>query len=387
LNARSDGCSPCWRREPVSTAARISLFRPVVREEAVEAVGEVLRSGWLGTGPRTRDFEDAFAGYVGAAHSVATNSCTSALQLALRVLDAPRGSEVVTTPLTFVGSNQVILEEGLHPVFADVDPTTGNLATASVAERLGDRTAAILPVHYGGYPCDLDELHALARARSTPVIEDCAHACGAVYRGRRVGSHGELHAFSFHAVKNLAIGDGGALTVRSEALAARLRRLRWFGISAGTFERGEGSPYRWDYGVDETGFKCAMNDVQAAIALAQLAHVDEDNARRLEIAARYRAGLEGIPGIELLRTEPDRISSHHLFCVLAEQRDGLVDRFSERAVDVGVHYRPSYDYPMFAAEPLPGVEAFWRRAISLPMHIALTDEQVDEVVEIVREGW
>jgi len=379
--------SSCWRSGAVSTVSRIPLFRPVVREEAVKAVGQVLRSGWLGTGPRTREFEEAFAAHAGAPRCVATSSCTAALQLALRVLDLPPGAEVVTTPLTFVASNQVILQEGLRPVFADVDPTTGNLDPASVSERLGGRAGAILLVHYGGYPCDLKTLYRLGREHGVPVVEDCAHACGASYQGRRIGSHGELHAFSFHAVKNLPAGDGGALTVRSEQLGARLRRLRWFGISADTFERGEGRGYRWDYDVSEVGLKCAMNDVQAAIALAQLAFLDVDNARRGEIAARYRAGLERVPGIELLRSEPDRTSSNHLFCVLAGRRNELVDRLTERGVDVGVHYRPSYCYSMFPGEPLPGVEAFWRRAISLPMHVALTDEQVDEVVAIVREGW
>lgn len=371
---------------PPNVGTRISLFRPVIREDAIDAVAEVLRSGWLGTGPRTREFEGAFSSYVDAPDCVAMSSATAALQIAVRMLDLPPGSEVVTTALTFVASNQVIVQEGLQPVFADIDPTTGNVDSASVAERLTDRTRALLLVHYGGYPCDLDELYALARERRVAVIEDCAHACGAVYRGRRVGSHGDLHAFSFHAVKNLPTGDGGALTVRSPELAARARRLRWFGISSDTFERAS-SAYRWDYAVTELGFKCPMNDIQAALGLAQLAHVDDDNARRAEIAAQYRAGLDAVPGIELLRSEPDRTSSFHLFCALAERRDDLVDKLTERGIDVGVHYRPSYSYPMFRTAPLPNVESFWRRAISLPMHVALTDEQVGEVIAVIREGW
>jgi perosamine synthetase len=369
-----------------SVRARIPLFRPVIREDAIESVAETLRSGWLGTGPRTREFEDTFATYVGAAHCVGVNSGTAALQIALRLLDLAPGSEVVTTALTFVASNQIVVQEGMRPVFADIDPATGNLDPVSVGERLTERTGALLLVHYGGYPCDLDELYALARESGLPVIEDCAHACGAVYRGRQVGSHGDLHAFSFHAVKNLPIGDGGALTLRSGAAAERARRLRWFGISAETYERTD-KAYRWDYGVTELGLKCPMNDVAAALALGQLPYVDPDNRRRAEIAAQYRAGLEAVAGIELLRTEADRTSSHHLFCVLAERRDALVDKLTESGIDVGVHYRPSYDYSMFRSEPLPNVESFWRRAISLPMHVGLTDEDVDEVITAVRDGW
>lgn len=368
-------------------ATKISLFRPAIREEAVEAVAEVLRSGWLGLGPRTGEFEQAFAGFVGAPHCVALSSCTAALQLALRVLDLPPGSEVVTTPLTFVSANQAILAEGLRPVFADVQPDTGNLEPASVAGLVGERTGAVVVMHYGGYPCDLDELYGIARAAGVPLVEDCAHACGAVYRDRRVGSHGDLHAFSFQAVKNLPIGDGGALTLRSEAFDERLRRLRWFGISADTYERSAGSSYRWEYDVTEAGLKAYMNDVQAAIGIVQLEYLEADNARRAQLVDRYRAGLAGTPGLELLRSEGDRTSSHHLFCVLADDRDGLVVKLAEHGIDAGVHYRPSYEYAIFGGGQLEHVERFWRRALSLPLHVALRDEDVNEVVATIRSGW
>jgi perosamine synthetase len=370
-----------------SGGARVRLFRPVIREEAIEAVGEVLRSGWLGLGPRTEEFERAFAAYIGAARCVGVSSCSGALRLALHVLDLPAGAEVVTTPLTFVGANEVILHEGLTPVFADVQADTGNIDPASVAERISSRSGAILLLHYGGYPCDLEELYELAHETGVTVVEDCAHACGASYRGRRIGSHGELHAFSFQAVKNLPMGDGGALTVRRDEQYLRLRKLRWFGIDTDTYARASGRSYRWDYAVEELGFKHHMNDVQAAIGLAQLEHLDGDNARRRALAARYRAGLTGVGGIELLRQDDDRESSHHLFCILAERRDDLVDRLAEHGIDVGVHYRPSYDYPMFEGGPLPKVEAFWRRVISLPMHMGLADDDVDRVVAVIRGGW
>ena len=268
-----------------------------------------------------------------------------------------------------------------------MQPRTGNVDPASVAELVGDRTGAVVVMHYGGYPCDLDELYGLVRPRGIPLIEDCAHGCGAVYRGARIGSHGDLHAFSFQAVKNLPAGDGGALVVRSDEHDERLRRLRWFGITSSTYDRTSGSSYRWEYDVAELGFKHHMNDITAAIGLAQLAVLDEDNARRRSLAARYRAGLAGVPGLELLHYEGDRESSYHLFCVLAESRDALVDRLAGHGIDVGVHYRPSYAYPLLGGEPLPGVESFWRRAVSLPLHLGLADEDVDRVVETIRGGW
>ena len=366
---------------------RIPLFRPLIREEAIEAVGDVLRSGWLGLGPRTAAFESAFAAYVGAPHCVGLSSCSASLELALTVLDLPPGGEVVTTPLTFVATNQTIVRCGLRPVFADVDPTTGNLDPADVERRIGERTVALMLVHYGGYPCDLDELYSVARRHELVVVEDCAHAAGALYHGRRVGSHGDLHAFSFNPVKNLPMGEGGALTVRSEEHAARLRRLRWFGISADTYDRASGASYRWDYDVLEPGFKAHLNDVQAAVGLAQLAYLDQDNARRAAVAERYREGLGGVAGLELLRRDDDREGSNHLFSILADERDRLVDRLAAERIDAGVHYRPSYDFAIFDGEPLAGVESFWRREVSLPMHVALTDDEVDRVVGVIRAGW
>lgn len=369
------------------TSAKIPLFRPVICEEAIEAVGAVLRSGWLGLGPQTRAFEEAFANYIGAPYGIGLNSGTSALHLGLRLLNLPPGSEVITTPLTFVATNHVILHVGCHPVFADVQPGTGNLDVASVAERITERTRAIMLVHYGGYPCDLDEFYTLAREWGVHIIEDCAHACGATYKGGRIGSHGSIHAFSFQAVKNLPMGDGGALTVRSAEYDARLRRLRSLGVDRDAFRRIEHGSYDWQYDVTEVGFKCAMNDIHAAIGLAQLRYLDADNANRARITAQYRARLAQVAGIQLLQQQDDRTSSFHLCCVLAEGRDALADKLRAGGVDVGVHYRRNDCYPMYEAQELPNAEWFSQRAISLPMHTQLTEEQVDYVTDIIRKGW
>lgn len=366
---------------------RITLFRPMIREEAIEAVSEVLRSGWLGLGPKTTSFEEAFANYVGTPYCVGLNSCTSALHLGLRLLDLPPGSEVITTPLTFVSTNHVILYENCRPIFADVQPDTGNLDINSVSEHITERTKAIMLVHYGGYPCDLDEFYALTRDRGILIIEDCAHACGATYKGKRIGSHGDIHAFSFHPVKNLPTGDGGALTIRSEEYDARLRRLRWLGISSDTFQRTQSRGYHWAYDVTELGFKYYMNDVQAAIGLAQLRWLEEDNARRAAIAAQYRDQLSNVPGIQLLKYKNDRTSSFHLFCILAEKRDALVDKLRANQVDVGVHYLRSDKFSMYEEQDLPNAEYFWRHVISLPMHVALTVDQVNYVTDVIRKGW
>ena len=366
---------------------RIQLFRPVICEEAIEAVVDVLSSGWLGLGPKTLAFEKAFAEYTGASFCVGVNSCTAALHLALRLLNLPPGAEVITTPLTFVSTNHVILYEGCKPVFADIQVETGNLDVGSVAERLTDRTGAIMLVHFGGYPCDQDEFYGLARERGIPIIEDCAHACGSTYKGKRIGSHGDIHAFSFNPVKNLTTGDGGALTISSREHDSRLRKLRSFGIDRETMNRMGPQGYEWEYDVTEVGFRYAMNDIQAAIGLAQLPRLDEENARRAKVAEQYRALLSDVPGIELPSRKSDRTSSNHLFFILAEKRDALVEKLRSSGVDVGVHYRRNDQYPMYEEQNLPNTEYFWGRVLSLPMHLALTDEQIDYVADVIKKGW
>jgi perosamine synthetase len=242
-------------------------------------------------------------------------------------------------------------------------------------------------MHYGGYPCDLDDFYSLSRRHNIPIIEDCAHACGAVYKEKRIGSHGNIHAFSFHAVKNLTAGDGGALTVKSEDYFLRLKRLRWLGIDRDTFQRNRSNAYDWEYDVNEIGFKYQMNDIHAAIALSQLPFLEEQNARRAKIASLYTERLSNVPGINLLKYNTDRKSSFHLFCVLAQNRDSLVKKLRENGVAVSVHYRRNDLYPMCEKQELPNTEYFWRSVISLPMHIALTDEQIDYIADTIKKGW
>ncbi len=365
----------------------IPLFRPRISEEAIAAAGDVLRSGWLGLGPKTEEFEREFAAYVGGSHCVGLNSCTAAIHLALHVLDLPEGSEVITTPITFVSTNHAILYERLKPVFADVNPDTGNLDPASVRDRVTGNTRAIVVVHYGGYPADLDALYAIAEEYGLAVIEDCAHACGSEYKGRKIGSHGSLHAFSFHAVKNLPMGDGGALTVTSAELDARLRRLRWLGIDKDTYTRTERHAYHWEYDVAEVGFKYHMNDIAAAIGLAQLPRLDAENARRAEIADVYREGLKDVDGVKLPPLSDDRRSSYHLFPVIVERRNDLVDRLREKGIATGVHYRRNDEYSMYEKTNLPGAAHFASHVMSLPMHLHLRDEDCEAISDTIRAGW
>jgi perosamine synthetase len=245
----------------------------------------------------------------------------------------------------------------------------------------------LIVVHYGGLPADLDELYSLAGENGITVIEDCAHACGSMYKGKRIGSHGDFHAFSFHAVKNLPMGDGGALTVRSSDHDARLRRLRWLGIDKDTFRRTTSTSYEWEYDVPEVGFKYHMNDIEAAIGLAQLRYLDQENARRAEIAALYRSELSSVVGLDLPGEFEDRTSSFHLFPIRVDGRDSLVAKLKSEGIGAGVHYRRNDEYPMYQRSDLPGAESFSSRVLSLPMHMCLTDDDVHRVARTIASGW
>lgn len=369
---------------------RVQLFRPRIRDEAVDAVAEVLRSGWIGMGPKTQEFEQAFARYVNAPHCVVVSNGSSALHLAVRVLGLPPGTEVITSAVTFIAMNHAILHEGLKPVFADIDPYTGNIDPRSAAERITPNTGAIVLMHYGGYPCDLDEFYALAKQHSLAVIEDCAHACGAAYRGRLIGSHNTLQAFSFDPTKNLTSVEGGALTFHNSQCDPLLRRLRYMGMDKDNYQRfarTDKAVRGWDYEVTELGFRYHMNDVQAAVGLVQLAHLHEDNARRAEIVAHYNSELADVPGLEFLRLQGDRVSSNFLFCILAESRDALAAKLADHDVGVSVHFRRNDEYCMYERQDLPNAEQFCSRVMSLPMHTGLTDDDVSYVCGIIREGW
>lgn len=297
------------------------------------AVIEVLRSGWPGPGPLADRFEAAFAEYCAGSHAVALNSCTAALHLAVRLLDLEPGSEVITTPVTFVATNQVILYEGLTPVFADVEPATGNVCAKSIRRLITQRTGALMIMHYSGYPCDLDAIYQLAEEHRLPVVEDCAHATGASYRGQRIGSHHTLQAFSFQATKNLCAIDGGLLFTRSEEEAARARSLRWMGIDSSTFSRTAQLGGSNVYDVRDLGYRYAMSDLNAAIALAQLPHLDAGNARRAAIAARYTRAFAACGAVKTLARAADRVSSNHLYAILCEQRNQLAKALRARHRD------------------------------------------------------
>jgi perosamine synthetase len=363
----------------------IQLFKPYMDDEEIQAVTEVIRSGWIGLGPRTAEFEKQFAQYIGVPWAVGLNSCTAALDLAVRLLGIGHGDEVIVPTMTFVSTAHAVAYNLATPIFADVDETTLAVDLDDIARKITPRTRAVIPVHYGGRPVDMDKLREVAG--DIPIIEDAAHACGAEYKGHKCGTLGDLASFSFHAVKNLATGDGGALTVSDQALAERAKRLRWLGIDRGTWDRtGADRSYWWQYFVDEIGLKCHMNDIAAAIGLVQLKKLPRTNARRRRITQMYTEGLRDVPW---LRTPPDDTpefkSSWHIYCIQCEDRDDLNVFLQEKGIGTGVHYKPIHLYNCYGNRPhLPVAERVFKRILSLPMHPGLTDGDVCYVIDVIR---
>ena len=374
----------------------LSFSPPSIGPEEIEAVVETLRSDWITTGPKTQRFEAAFAEHAGAPYALAVNSCTAAMHLALAAWGIGPGDEVITTPYTFCSTANVILHVGARPVLADVCPDDLTIDPAAIAAAITPRTKAILPVHFAGQPGRMDDLLALAARHGLLVLEDAAHAVGARYRGRPVGSLGDATAFSFYATKNLTTAEGGMLTTADAALAERARRLGLHGMSRDAWKRYsvEGS---WFYEVVEAGFKYNMTDIQAALGLVQLGKQPVFQARRAAIVAAYAAGLGDLPALQLPTARPEVDHAWHLYGIrlrpgaLRITRAEAIEELRRRNIGASVHFIPLNLHPYYrehlgwAPGQFPVAEAAYAGAISLPLHPRLTDADVADVVAAVRE--
>jgi perosamine synthetase len=366
----------------------IPVFKPSVGEEELNALREPFSTGWLGLGPRTKQFENEFAQYLGTRFAIGTNSATAALHLALKVLDL-EGSEVITTAMTFVSTNHVILYNNAIPVFADIEEDTLNISAAEIEKLVSPRTRAIVVVHYGGHACDMDPILELARAKHISVVEDAAHGCGGEYKGKKLGTLGDLGCFSFHAVKNLTTGEGGMVVTQREDAAERLRSLRWLGITKSTFERSGSNAYSWEYTVREIGFKAHMNDIAASIGLVQLKKLDALNERRRQIVTKYNVAFSRMSWLEVPVEKPYARSALHNYVIKVSPsiREGLITFLGERGIATSVHYIPNHLYPVYAPfrRSLPVTESVWKRLITLPLYPGLTAEEIDHIIAGVQE--
>jgi dTDP-4-amino-4,6-dideoxygalactose transaminase len=374
----------------------LAFSPPAIGPEEIAEVIDTLRSDWITTGPKTRRFEAAFAERAGAPHAVAVNSCTAAMHLALAAWGLGPGDEVITTPYTFCSTVNVILHAGARPVLADVCPDDLTIDPAAVEAALTPRTRAILPVHFAGQPCRMDDLLAIAARHGLRVLEDAAHAVGATYRGRPIGALGDATAFSFYATKNLTTAEGGMLTTADAALAERVRRLSNHGMSRDAWKRysAEGS---WYYEVVEAGFKYNMTDLQASLGLHQLAKQPAFQARRAAVVAAYQAGLGDLAALQLPSARPEVGHAWHLYVIrlrpgaLRIGRAQVIEELKRRNIGASVHFIPLNLHPYYrehlgwAPGQFPVAEAAYAGAVSLPLHPRLSDGDVADVVAALRE--
>jgi dTDP-4-amino-4,6-dideoxygalactose transaminase len=369
----------------------IPYARPSIGDAEIAEVEACLRSGWLSTGPRAQRFERELAARLGVKHALGACSGTAALHLAVLAAGIGPGDEVITTPMTWVSTANVLLHAGARPVFVDVEPGTLNIDCTRIEAAISPRTRALLPVHFAGQPCDEDALAELARKHGLKLIEDAAHALGASYRGKPIGTFGDATMFSFHPAKNLTTGEGGALVTASDDIAARATRLRFHGIGQ-TPESRFGGRGAGAYDVVEAGFKYNFTDLQGAIGLLQLVRLDEMNARRTRLAELYLEQLARVPHVEPLARAPyEHVNAWHLMVVkleveaLTASRFEVIAELKEKGVAPGLHfvplhlqtlYRPMVDDPTRLAV---ATDAF-DRILSLPLYPDMTDDDVTTVV-------
>ncbi len=367
--------------------------RQWIDEDDLGAVLEVLRSGWITTGPKVAEFEEALAAYVGAKHAVSFSSGTAALHGAAFAAGIEPGDEAITTPMTFCATANCVLYQGAKPVFADICPDTLNIDPDEVARHITPRTKAIVPVDYAGHPADLDAILKLADRHGLVVIEDACHALGADYNGRQVGTVSHMTVFSFHPVKHITTGEGGMVTTDDAELTRRLQMFRNHGIDSDTHQRQ--ADKQWYYRMVALGYNYRLTDIGCALGLSQLRRLDINLARRREIAQRYTAAFQGIPGLLPPAMRPDVNPAWHLYPIrlhLKKLRVGRTDVFRalrSENIGVNVHYIPVHLHPYYRERfgyqdgDYPVAEEAYERLISLPMFHGMSDQDVEDVIQAV----
>jgi dTDP-4-amino-4,6-dideoxygalactose transaminase len=362
---------------------RIPLFKVHMppREQLMPRLESVLYSGQIGEGEIVKQFEAAFGRFVHNPNALSFSSGTAALHTALILAGVRPGDEVISTPMTAEPTNMAVMHAGATPVWADVNPHSGNVSAESVRDRITDRTKAIIVVHYGGVPAAIAPIRAIAEQHGVPVIEDAAHALGASYDGQPIGTHSEYVMYSFQAIKHLTTVDGGMIVCKNPDDLPVGRRVRWFGIDR--------QQPRTTVDVREVGYKYHMNNVTAAIGLAQLECIEPVIKRHIENGCFYERSLSGIPGLAPSTFESRAHPSYWLFTVLAERRDDLIRHLTDAGIECSQSHRRNDQHPVFAASKreLPGLDAFYSRMLHIPCGWWVGDEERQYVADTLRRGW
>lgn len=381
---------------------------PSISEEAIEGVIETLRSGWVTSGPKVKQFEKDFCDFVNSPESISVNSATAGLHLSLEVIGLSQQDAVITTSVTFASTTEVICYYKAQPILTDVDPLTNLMTVETINETIQREcdlshgklihkqtnkvVKAIIPVHLAGHTCDMEGILELAKKFNLVVIEDAAHAFPAIHKGKSIGTWGDFTVFSFYATKGITTGEGGMITTQNRELAERLRKIRLHGINRESYQRPG-----WYYEITDLGFKYNMTDVAAALGIVQLKEANLFWNRRIEIARTYRKELSNIPGLKLPPEDENGIHSWHLFRIEIDpkdtrvDRDGLAKSLNEMNIGTSLHFIPIYEHPYykthfdFIKENFKNANSMYEKVLSIPLFAAMTDQDVQDVIYSIKE--
>ena len=367
-----------------------------LEEEEHREVEDTLNSGWLTTGPKAQKFEEAFKDYIGCKHAVALNSCTAGLNLALTVQNFAEGDEVITTPMTFPATTNVILLQRLKPVFADIEPGTLTIDPRKIEAKITPRTRAIIPVHFAGHPCDMTPIQELADRHKLVIIEDAAHALESGYKEKKIGNLGNATAFSFYANKNITTGEGGMLVTNDDALAETIRIMRLQGISRDAWKRyGKSGFSHWEHTL--AGHKCNMSDLNASIGIHQIKKVERFMTLRKKYVSMYDRAFADVAELETLAVRDYATHAHHLYVIslhlerLTIDRDGFLDAIQSTGIGVALHYVALHLQPYYVKnfntkpQDFPIASNYSERVITLPLYPKMSSADVERVIETVKD--
>jgi dTDP-4-amino-4,6-dideoxygalactose transaminase len=372
------------------------FHKPFISEEEVAEITDTVRSGWLSMGPKTIRFEQEFNKYIGAKRSVAVSSWTAAGHLTLEAFGIEKDDEVILPTMTFPATAEIVCYFGAKPVIVDVDEDTLNISLEEIEKSITPKTKAIIPVHYGGQPCDMDEILELAKKYNLRVLEDAAHSLPAYYKGKKIGTLSDVTCFSFYATKTLSTGEGGMICTNNEEIAERTAIMRLHGINRDAWKRYSESG-SWYYEVVAPGYKYNFTDLQASLGLPQLKKVDIMWEWRKKIAARYTEAFKDFDLIKLHTIKPDRESSWHLYPVklnlemLTKNRAQLIDELKKHNIGIGVHFMPVHQHLYYQKtfnlddKDFPVSSAAFPRLMSLPIYPGMTDESIEKVISVVTD--
>lgn len=369
----------------------INLYIPygkqTIDDDDIKAVAEVLKSDFITTGPKVEEFERKVADYVGAKYAVAISNGTSALHAACFAAGIGEGDEVITTPITFAASANCALYCGAKPVFADIDKESYNISPADIKEKITDKTKAIIAVHFTGQPCEMDEIHKIAKENNLIVIEDAAHALGADYNGKKIGSLSDMTTFSFHPVKHITTGEGGMIVTNDEKIYERLKLFRTHGITREEkyLSKNDGP---WYYEQIDLGYNYRITDIQCALGVSQMNKLDGFVAKRRMLVERYNKAFENISEIVTPKQIEGCNNSYHLYVIKVNNRLDVFNKLRAVGIGVNVHYIPVYKHPYYQKNGYdkvycPNAEDYYEHCISLPLYPKLIIEEQDYVIENV----